>query len=108
MNNNDFKPLNQNMMEQQNKIQKTLQELIQELILTKNKMTPLDWYTHAINEWTEITAAQCGLDKEDDIYQEAKKMEKEQIIDAHNAGHNYYEEEGTTAEQYYEEKYKSE
>ena len=41
-------------------------------------------------------------------FEQAKSMEKEQIIDAHNNGHSYYEETGIDAEQYYNETFKSE
>lgn len=40
--------------------------------------------------------------------EQAKEMEKQQIFDAHNNGHNYYEEIGIDAEQYYNETFKKE
>lgn len=40
------------------------------------------------------------------IFEQAKEIEKQQIIDAHNDGHNYYAEEGIDAKQYYNETFK--
>jgi hypothetical protein len=38
-----------------------------------------------------------------DEINQAKEIEKQQIIDAHNDGHRYYEEGGLYAEEYYNE-----
>jgi hypothetical protein len=43
----------------------------------------------------------------DSIMNEAKEMEKQQIIEAHTNGHNYYEVNGIGAEQYYNEIFKN-
>ncbi len=42
------------------------------------------------------------------ICEQAKEMEKEQIIDAYNQGHNDYESKCYSPEQYYNETFKSE
>lgn len=46
--------------------------------------------------------------KWNDIIEQAKEMEKQQIIDAHNDGHNYYDEyDGIDSEEYYNETFKN-
>ena len=45
---------------------------------------------------------QKGLE---DAFEQAKEMEKEQIFDAHENGHNYYDVNGISKEQYYNKTY---
>jgi hypothetical protein len=53
---------------------------------TMAQQTALDWYIDIMNQWFDDGAIHCGLNKEDKIYIQAKAMEKEQIMDAYNAG----------------------
>ena len=65
------------------------------------KQTAVEWlveqFKKSLNPYEKIN-----------MIEEAKEMEKEQIMDAHNNGHSYYEETGIDAEQYYNETFKSE
>ena len=63
----------------------------------ENKQTALEWFFDKL-ENHEIQA------KHYDLYQQAKAMEKEQIIEAWNEGNSNFIFNGT-AEQYYEETY---
>ena len=40
------------------------------------------------------------------VFEQAKIIEKQQILDAHENGHNYYDVNGISEEQYYNETYK--
>lgn len=41
------------------------------------------------------------------LFEQAKEMEKQQIFDAHENGHNYYDVNGISKEQYYNETFKN-
>jgi hypothetical protein len=70
-----------------------------------SQQTALDWYMEKMNEYFDDASIHCGLYKEGKIYEQAKAMEKEQIINAH--GLKYYDitEEVINGEQYYKETY---
>ena len=64
------------------------------------KQTALEWLV----EQMDIKNPTWSINKQ---IQQAKEMEKQQIIDAHNDGHNYYEVQGVDAEQYYNQTFKN-
>jgi inorganic pyrophosphatase/exopolyphosphatase len=79
----------------------------------KNK-SAVEWLEKAFYSYAESTGINNNkwlIDEEDldKLLEQAKEMEKEQIIDAHNIGrndkHNDFDREG---EQYYNETFKSE
>jgi len=70
--------------------------------LNQNKMTAVEWLITEIGHGGLISKKQFA-----GIVQQAKEMEKEQIMNAHNNGHNYYEENSLDAEQYYNETFKT-
>jgi FtsZ-binding cell division protein ZapB len=65
------------------------------------KQTAVDWLIEQLTP--SISLQQKHIDE---LKEKAKEMEKQQIIDAHNDGHNYYEENGIDAEQYYNQTFK--
>jgi hypothetical protein len=66
--------------------------------------TAIDWYIDLMNKYFEEGAVQCGLGKDGKIYQQAKQMEKQQIIDAwFNCYLSIIDENTKTANEYYEE-----
>lgn len=77
------------------------------------KQTAVEWLC---NEWScidqdfdlNLINKKIYWQKLKSVQEQAKAMEKEQIIDAHNNGHSYYEETGIDAEQYYNETFKHE
>jgi len=72
------------------------------------QQTALDFYIDKINEWFEDACVHCELCKEDnEIYQQAKQMEKEQIMQSYNDGKSsvIHIEENKSLEQYYNETY---
>ena len=46
------------------------------------QQTAVEWYMEKMNEYFDNASIHCGLYKEGEIYEQAKEMEKEQIIDA--------------------------
>jgi len=64
------------------------------------KQTAVEWLVNVV----QSCIAPDYIPKE--IVEQAKEMEKEQIFDAHENGHNYYDVNGISAEQYYNETYK--
>jgi hypothetical protein len=74
--------------------------------ISKMKQTAVDWFQEQI---IKIINGKCEL-SEIEIYNKAKEMEKEQIIEAFNQG-NIYEGnffDRVNIEQYYNETFKSE
>ena len=67
--------------------------------LNQNKMTAVEWFVQQLRNGKELN---------DNLIQQAKEMEKEQIVTAHYQG--YRNDIGTTevSEQYYNETFKSE
>ena len=84
--------------------------------ITMKQQTALDFYIDKMNEWFKDACVHCELSKEDnEIYQQAKQMEKEQIIDClrYAIQEEYYnrtwancQSTSIAAEQYYNEAYK--
>jgi hypothetical protein len=68
------------------------------------QQTSLDWYIDKINEMTFEAAIHFQLYKEGKEYEQAKEMEKEQIMNAYIDGEHQQGFEGE-AEQYYNETY---
>ena len=71
----------------------------------ENKQTAVEWFAFQImDSWNDI---QNGKTSIDELIEQAKQMEKEQIIDAHYQG--YRNNIGTTevSEQYYNETFTS-
>ena len=67
-------------------------------------MTAVEWLENKINDELEIYNNQWLLIE--NFIEQAKIIEKQQIFDAHENGHNYYDVNGISAEQYYNETYK--
>jgi hypothetical protein len=76
--------------------------------ISKMKQTAVDWFQEQI---IKIINGKCEL-SEIEIYNKAKEMEKEQIIEAFNKGNiyegNFFDRVNINAEQYYNETFKSE
>lgn len=64
------------------------------------KQTAVQWLQKSLHLTFEQQMQFEGL------FQQALEIEKEQIFDAHENGHNYYDVNGINAEQYYNETYK--
>ena len=63
-------------------------------------MTAVEW---VLEQFNEIHTQR----KWKEIIEQALEMEKQQIFDAHENGHNYYDVNGISAEQYYNETFKT-
>ena len=50
------------------------------------QQTALEWYMEKMNEYFDNASIHCGLDKEGEIYEQAKEMEKDQICEAWQHG----------------------
>jgi hypothetical protein len=76
----------------------------------ETKVTAVEWYKsevlnlHIDLESKQITLGEFAV-KYVEKFEQAQALEKQQIIDAHDNGHNYYEAGGVDAEQYYTETY---
>jgi hypothetical protein len=69
------------------------------------KQTAVEWLIQNIVEDQTIKAK--SMSEWTTIYEQAKEMEKEQIIDAHNQGYaDGYRDNGTSPIEYYNETYK--
>jgi hypothetical protein len=66
-----------------------------------NKQTSLDWYMEAMNQYFEDARIHCGLYKDDSIYEQAKALHKQEILDAWEDGQGSFP--TRNAEQYYNE-----
>ena len=74
----------------------------------KMKQTAVEWFMEQIaskdNDGFYIIDS---LEDVANVFLQAKEMEKQQIIDAHNDGHNYYDEYGIDSEEYYDKTFKT-
>lgn len=72
------------------------------------QQTALDVYIDKMNKFFDDAGVHCGLRKNDEIYIQAKQIEKEQIMDAIINNQNGLLRRKTIieAEQYYNETYK--
>jgi hypothetical protein len=66
-----------------------------------NKQTSLDWYMEAMNQYFEDARIHCGLYKDDSIYEQAKALHKQEILDAWEDGQGSFP--TRNEEQYYTE-----
>lgn len=68
-----------------------------------NKQTSLDWYMEAMNQWFDEGGIHCGLyqDDADGIYEQAKALHKQEILDAWEDGQGSFP--TRNEEQYYNE-----
>jgi hypothetical protein len=66
-----------------------------------NKQTSLDWYMEAMNQYFEDARIYCELYKDDSIYEQAKALHKQEILDAWEDGQGSFP--TRNEEQYYTE-----
>jgi hypothetical protein len=69
--------------------------------MSNNKQTSLDWYMEAMNQYFEDASVHCGLSKDDSIYEQAKALHKQEILDAWEDGQGSFP--TRNEEQYYTE-----
>jgi hypothetical protein len=70
------------------------------------KQTTVEWLMQTLEQNNIIDLDLTDSNKYYTIIEQAKEMEKQQIIDAYNENENYMCD-GTEAEQYYEHKFKN-
>jgi len=70
------------------------------------KQTAVEWLKGVIDSFGNKHELQMSWSTLDEIIEQAKEMEKEQIIDAHNNGYGSgYMDEGISPEKFYNETY---
>jgi len=78
------------------------------------KQTAVEWLENKFKEELVLINSADGyhifirVEKFDELLNQAKEMEKEQIMDAYNDGYSDSDNENLTNKQYYNETYKSE
>jgi hypothetical protein len=73
------------------------------------QQTAVEWYIEKMNEYFDNASIHCGLNKDDEIYIQAKAMEKEQISEAYRQSveEDVWNNPLRTGDEYYNEKYNS-
>lgn len=73
--------------------------------MSNNNMTAVEWLVEELKKSTNYRGLQNIGITHQELIEQAKEMEKQQIIDAYNDGANERHNEPVNGEQYYNEEY---